>query len=215
MSKGTQYFDQAIEEGEYWKPCLIIHLSQSFNIDYFADYACIGAGIQMIEITQENAYQSGYEVGYNQAIGNNTDNYNNGYNAGHADGLLKGEDNKESYGDTRYNQGLLDGEQNYINNTLPSKEKDAYDDGYAKGEKDYIDNELPTILNTEYWKGYGDGIGNGTGNGFNNLITAVIDVPIKSITGLFNYEILGVNLKDFYLGFFSLALVVMAIRWFI
>lgn len=215
MSKGSQYFDQAIEEADYWKPCIIIHLSQSFNIDYFADYACIGAGIQLIEITEQNAFQSGYESGYNQAIVNNTDNYNNGYNNGYANGIITGEENKTTYGEEEYERGKEDGEREYIENVLPVERQDAYGEGYAQGEINYIQNYLPTKENIAYENGYREGkleVGN---NSFYDLLTAVFDVPVETVTGLLDFDLMGTNMKSLFLSVLSMAVIICIARWLI
>lgn len=214
MSKGSQYFDQAIEEADYWKPCLIIHLSQSFNIDYFADYACIGAGIQLIEITEQNAFQSGYESGYNQAIVNNTDNYNNGYNNGYANGIIKGEENKTTYGEEEYERGKQDGVEQFKNNELQNYESTAYNNGWSEGREDYIDNVLPLKEAEAEAKGRREQLQEGS-NTFTELFSAIFDAPVKTLTGLLDFDLLGTNMSKFFLSILSLAVIICLVRWLI
>lgn len=47
---------------------------------------------------------------------------------------------------------------------------------------------------------------------FFGLISAVIDVPIKAIRGLLNFDILGVNMFSFVTSLFSLAVVIMIVK---
>lgn len=92
----------------------------------------------------------------------------------------------------------------------------GYDLGYREGLN----------VNTEgsYNKGYNDGfvVGENVGyenglnkqeNQFTNLITAVIDVPIKTFLSLFDINIFGYDLKAFVISLFSIALVISIVRF--
>ncbi len=65
-----------------------------------------------------------------------------------------------------------------------------------------------------YDKGYSAGLADGDGNSFLSLITAVIDAPITAFTSLFNFEILGFNMRTFVLSILTAALVVAIMRFF-
>lgn len=73
-----------------------------------------------------------------------------------------------------YNQGLADNQQN------------IYDNGYKSGKT------------AGEAIGYNKGILEANDYSFMSLFGAVIDAPIKAFSGLFNFEILGINLFDFF-----------------
>lgn len=68
--------------------------------------------------------------------------------------------------------------------------------------------------NDGYNAGYAAGVAAGGNNNFMSLITAVIDAPITAFTSLFDFEILGYNMKDLALALLTAALLVAAIRFF-
>lgn len=82
---------------------------------------------------------------------------------------------------------------------------DIYDNGYSAGK---IDGErigyslgFAAASNTDY--------------SFNALLTAIFDVPVKTITKLFNVEILGVNLSDFVLSIATVFIVIALVKFFL
>lgn len=91
-----------------------------------------------------------------------------------------------------YDAGKLDG--------LEQGETSGYTDGFEAGK------------NEGYWDGYEQAIENDDRYNFTNLIASVIDVPVKTFTSLFNFEILGVNLSGFFLGLLTCCIVIGVIR---
>lgn len=65
-----------------------------------------------------------------------------------------------------------------------------------------------------YDRGYTVGVAAGGNNSFMSLIAAVVDAPIKAFTSLFNFDILGFNMKTFVLSILTAALVVAIMRFF-
>ena len=65
-----------------------------------------------------------------------------------------------------------------------------------------------------YDKGYSAGITAGGNNSFLSLITAVVDAPITAFTSLFNFDILGFNVKNVILSILTAALVIACVRFF-
>ena len=65
-----------------------------------------------------------------------------------------------------------------------------------------------------YTAGYNMGIGEGGNYTFLNLMTAVIDAPIKSFTGLLNFEILGFNIMGLITALLTVALILKIISTF-
>lgn len=82
----------------------------------------------------------------------------------------------------------------------------GYDKGYASGAFDGY-NQATNRVNTSsasYVAGYNAGIASTTDYSFTGLLSAVIDVPLQAFTSLFNFEILGVNMKSFALSIFTI-----------
>lgn len=93
--------------------------------------------------------------------------------------------------DAGFNAGKLSVESQY-NAQLSAAIENARQKGFAEAQK-MFDNG-----NTDY--------------SFFGLISAVIDVPIKAIRGLLNFDILGVNMFAFVTSLFSLAVVLMIVK---
>lgn len=101
----------------------------------------------------------------------------------------------------------LDYSYTYNNRSYIQKDyANIYNDGYSKGK---IDGE-----NVGYSKGFSDGA-NSDSYTFNSLISALVDVPIRFISNLFDVEILGVNLKIFVFSVASLFILTALIKFFI
>lgn len=94
------------------------------------------------------------------------------------------------YNDELYNSGYVAGQ-----NSMNSKITAAYNEGFSKAESFYRENL------TDY--------------SFFGLISAVIDVPVKTLTSLLNFEILGVNMLSFFLGLLSFSIVLWIVKLFV
>lgn len=79
-----------------------------------------------------------------------------------------------------------------------------YDKGYAEGQK-YGE----TI---GYNKGYAEGVDDANNYTFKSLISSVIDVPINAFRSLFNFDILGFNMANFFLSLLTLGAVLAIVR---
>lgn len=90
-----------------------------------------------------------------------------------------------------YRQGLSEG--------LSSGKNEGFSSGYQVGKNDGYNLGYNTALENDKYT-------------FTNLISAVIDVPVKAFTSLFNFEILGVNLSGFFLGLLTCCIVIGIIR---
>lgn len=81
----------------------------------------------------------------------------------------------------------------------------AYNEGYAIGKKEGYNN------------GYEVGVVAGASSAneytFDGLLSAVFDVPVRVFTDLFNFDILGVNLTNFFLSLLTLAVIIAILRW--
>lgn len=88
-----------------------------------------------------------------------------------------------------YQQGLIDNQQNVYNN------------GYSAGRT------------TGYNLGYTAGVTNANNYSFIGLLGAVIDVPVNAFNSLFDFTVLGVNLRTFILGLLSFAVLLTIWKW--
>lgn len=94
-----------------------------------------------------------------------------------------------------------------------------------KGVSRLVSGAEPTIevnvgrINNTYLEDYRNGFDNGVLDAhsftFENLLTSVIDVPIRAFTDLFNFELLGVNLASFFFALISVCTVIAVIKLFI
>lgn len=99
-----------------------------------------------------------------------------------------------------------------------------YQSGYDAGYSNGVTAGSNSGYNSGYSTGRGEGYNIGYGAGYNagasdsqytfvSLIGAVFDAPVQGFTGMFNFDVLGVNLKDFLLGLFSVAIVITIIKF--
>lgn len=115
--------------------------------------------------------------------------YNEGYNDGYSNGMIDGHQPGYDHG---YIVGKEDGEKVGFNNGIAFGKEQGLIEGEAIG----------------YNKG-AEAAGNYT---FLSLISAVVDVPIQAFSSLFSFEILGVNIENFLLGLFTLAVVLCVVK---
>lgn len=94
--------------------------------------------------------------------------------------------------DSGFNAGQLSVKQQY-ESRLQAERENARQKGFAEAQK-MFDNG-----NTDY--------------SFFGLLSAVIDAPIKAVRGLLNFNILGVNMFAFVTSLFSLAVILMLIKF--
>lgn len=81
--------------------------------------------------------------------------------------------------------------------------------------------DLQSNADSNYQMGYNDGKEIGRIEGiesaneysFMGLIGAVVDVPVRAFMSLFDIDILGINMKDFFFAVLSLALILAVIKW--
>ncbi len=67
-------------------------------------------------------------------------------------------------------------------------------------------------VSVAYDNGYRNGLADSNPYTFNALFGAVFDAPIKALTGLLDFDILGVNMKGLYLSLFTLALIIFVVK---
>lgn len=141
-------------------------------------------------------YTSGFNAGFSAGL---TVGYQQGANSVNPEDIIQNYQNSEAYRqqmEVWKNQGRLD--------FIASQ---SYRDALANAE------ESGRIAGRT--QGFQEGLERAELGDFGALFSAVFDVPVKTITGLLNFDILGYNIKDFVLGLFSVLLVVVLIRFLI
>lgn len=101
----------------------------------------------------------------------------------------------ESY-DQGYNSGYQIGNQ--------EGQQQGYNDGFSTGKLEGI--------GEGFNQGYNEGIRDSNKYSFLGLIGAVFDAPIQAFNGLFDFELLGVNMRSFMLALLTLCAVVTVLR---
>lgn len=92
---------------------------------------------------------------------------------------------------------------------------DGYNDGISVGTEDGYNNGYNVGLKDGYNNGYNAGINESDSNSFMNLMSAVLDAPVRTFTSLLNFEILGVNLLGFITALLTLAIIIFIVKLFI
>lgn len=118
--------------------------------------------------------------------------------------IIESEAPTASFTDTD-NRGLypyytLNGSSNRTNTA-------SYNEGYKAGIKD-----KEAYGNAKFQAGKAEGIATANEYTFQRLISAVFDVPVQTIYGMFNFEILGVNILNFILALATLAIVLAIVK---
>ncbi|AXF52638.1 MAG: putative flagellar assembly protein H [Inoviridae sp.] len=83
-------------------------------------------------------------------------------------------------------------------------QQSGFDSGYSQGNS--------AGLNTGYHQGYNKGVLESNNYSFLGLIGAVFDAPIQAFNGLFDFEILGVNMKQFALTLLTFCFIITVVR---
>ena len=134
-------------------------------------------------------YQEGYSAGYNAGVSAQTSvDYNRIYN----DGYLSG-----------YNNGYDDGLEHGYDLGISDTSVDTWTEGYNEGLVD------------GYNEGYDSGIAVNNPYTFKRLIFAVFEVPVEVVSGLFDWNFLGYNLKNFVFTLLTFSVIVAIVRRFI
>lgn len=102
------------------------------------------------------------------------------------------------------------GASNYIN-SLEVEQGTAYQVGYDKGYNDGNANK-EAYGQAQKEVGKQEGIAQANDYSFTSLISAVFDVPIQTLFGMLNFNILGVNVLTFITSILSIMLLVFIIK---
>ena len=94
--------------------------------------------------------------------------------------------------------------QNSLNTTGYTQ---GYQDGYKQGQQE---KEIYGI--TQYNKGKSDGIASANKYTFKGLISAVFDVPIQTLYGMLDFNILGINILSLVMSIISVILLIAIVK---
>lgn len=97
--------------------------------------------------------------------------------------------------------------QNSLNTTGYTQ---GYQDGFKQGQQE---KEIYGI--TQYNKGKQDGIADANKYTFKGLISAVFDVPVQTLYGMLNFNILGINVLSFIMSILSVILLIAIVKVFL
>lgn len=103
-----------------------------------------------------------------------------------------------------YNEGYKEGEDS------------GYDKGYEKGDQVGYDRGFEEGDDVGYNRGYNTGVADAeaTSGGFYNLISAVIDAPVKVFTDILDFELLGYNMNKFVVSLLTACLMIAIVKLF-
>ena len=87
---------------------------------------------------------------------------------------------------------------------------EGFDEGYADGK--YDANNTVTTTSASYNAGYNYGVESASTFTFNSLLSAVFDVPVRTLLSMLNFEILGVDMSGFFLSLITICVVLFVIR---
>lgn len=89
----------------------------------------------------------------------------------------------------------------------------GYDNGYSNGYSEGYSSGKDFQAPISYDKGYQAGLSIAGNGSLRSLIFAVVDSPIQSFTSLLDFEILGVNMKNFAISILSFAFLIAVVRF--
>lgn len=108
------------------------------------------------------------------------------YDTAFDNGVLAGTDNLD---DISYQLGFNDGKSTGFNTGFQS--------GYTQGKA----------------AGFDEGVASANDYSFLSLIGSVVDAPIKAFTGLFNFDLLGVNILSLLTSLFTISIILVIVRY--
>ena len=101
---------------------------------------------------------------------------------------------------------LLDVVVNIANNGYNQGYSEGYNQGYTQGETNGY--------NQGYNQGYSEGI-NQEGNSLYDMVLAVVDTPFRVFNQIFDFDVLGINIKNIVLSFATIVIAIFVIKRFI
>ena len=122
------------------------------------------------------------------------------------------------YSDVSISSGFNSG----IFTTVIPGESQTYNDGYNKGYNvgydngKYIESTRVNESSASYIagknKGYSEGVNDAGNYTFFSLISSVVDVPIKALVGLLDFNLFGIDMSSLYLSLFTLCIIIAIVK---
>ncbi len=127
--------------------------------------------------------------------------YENGYNTGVNDQVI----GSQSW-QAGYNQGIEEGRNDGYNN--------GYDNGYSAGKAYGEANPNDSVKNVYYNNGYAKGYEEGVNaeDTLNSFILSIAAVPVNMLAGMFNLNILGVNIANLVFSLLTAGIVILVLK---
>lgn len=171
---------------DYYCPINVADMFEllSFNMTWSSDYQAVNVSQSELDA----AYQSGYNAGIS-----------NGTVQPSTELQIENSQLKKDISSLENANMQLSSEKNKLQNELDSLNAS-------------FPNQLESEKALSYSQGYQAGAAT-NGNTFMGLISAVLDVPVKTFINLFDIEILGYNIKDFLISLLSLCFVAAIVRF--
>lgn len=112
---------------------------------------------------------------------------------------------------------LLDIVVNISNNGYSQGFSDGYNQGYNQGETNGYNQGYTQGEQNGYNQGYNDGYNKGTSgqNSLYDMVLAVVDTPFRVFNQIFDFDVLGINIKNIVLSFATVAIAIFVIKRFI
>lgn len=95
---------------------------------------------------------------------------------------------------------------------------EGYNVGYGKGYTEGINTESSRVNTTSASylagknKGYFEGVNDSGQYSFFSLISSVVDVPIKALVGLLDFNLFGIDMSSLYLSLFTLCIIIAIVK---
>lgn len=129
--------------------------------------------------------------------------YSAGYDEGYDDGYNKAWSESSNMSMQQYSEGYLKGKADGINSAQTAAREEGYKSGLNEG------------YNNGYLMGKQDGIASADINGsFASLFFSFWDAPVQALTGLLNFNFLGINMLTFFASCVTLVIFVFLIKKF-
>ena len=152
-------------------------------------------------------YITSFSVTFSAGMGN-TSLYKFVYFAGNMGDVI--DSVRSSAASGSYADGFLDGQISGSNDGYEIGKAEGFEEGKKVGKEDGLKQGKELGYNT----GYAEGVAAAGDYTFFGLISAVIDAPISAFSALFNFEILGMNMRSFVLSLLTAVVLVAVVRFF-
>lgn len=112
---------------------------------------------------------------------------------------------------------LLDVVFNVANNGYNQGFSDGYNKGYGEGETNGYNQGFTQGETNGYNQGYNDGYNESASkqNSLYDMILSVVDTPFRVFNQIFDFDVLGINIKNIVLSFATVAIAIFVIKRFI